>query len=220
MANFFQPRAWILFFLIFFCSCSRSTSHLPPSYFWQTFCACEEMKGQERILLYRALIPQSWIRQDPSLKDSLIDTTLSICEFYAKEGNDQARITIHTFPINERQLRIPPLAQIERWKKQFEDLDLLSVNVTTQSHGGFIGLCLEAEGTYQGQLQKMLAWSMHLSPEYDRQLNNRKDQLKYRLMRADYTIKIVGPASLINKQRKAFFQFANSFELIEELPSP
>jgi len=37
---------------------------------------------------------------------------------------------------------------------------------------------------------------------------------------ADYTIKVLGPSDLVNEHKKAIDSFANSFELIEEIPAP
>lgn len=205
--------------LIFLFGCSNASNHSIEQNL-QTINAREEVADEPRLPLYRALAPSSWACHQPNPNDSLLDTTKPVCEFFIPEGKEKLRLTIHTFPVNEVQSRIPPFAQITRWKTQFEELDPLATQVTPQSQGGFVGLLLEAEGIYQGQLQKMLGWSMQLAPEYDRQLQNKSSLLKNRLRRADYTIKIVGPAFLINKHRKALLNFANSFELIDELPTP
>ncbi|CUI16415.1 conserved hypothetical protein [Candidatus Protochlamydia naegleriophila] len=215
-ALFVMTRTVLLAFL-FGCSDGSKQS---TEQSWQNINAREEAANEPRSPLYRALAPISWICHTPSPSDSLLDTTKSVCEFFIQDGTEKLRLTIHTFPVNEVQPRIPPLAQITRWKTQFEELDPLTIQVIPQSQGGFVGLLLEAEGLYQGQLQKMLGWSMQLAPEYDRQLQNKSDLLKNRLRRADYTIKIVGPTLLINKHRKALLHFANSFELIDELPTP
>ncbi len=205
--------------LIFLFGCSDNSKQSTEQN-WQTIHAREEAVDSPRFPLYRALVPSSWVCRHPNPNDSLLDTTKPVCEFFIQEGTEKLRLTVHTFPVNEAQPRIPPLAQITRWKTQFEELDPLAIQVTSQSQGGFVGLLLEAEGHYQGELQKMLGWSMQLAPEYDRQLQSRNDLLKNRLRRADYTIKIVGPSFLVNKHYRALLHFANSFELIDELPIP
>lgn len=184
-------------------SCSKETPFLNEQ--WQTFNAREEVENGERIALYRAKVPTAWTRIDPASGESLLDTKKPICEFIIGED---IRLTIHTFPT-----KIPPIAQINRWKAQFQDLDSFSTLILPRSQGGFIGLFFEGEGQYQDKSQKMMGWSMQLAPEYDQKLESRAQ-------RADYTIKAVGPVESVNQHRKALLLFANSFELIEELPPP
>ncbi|WP_068466537.1 hypothetical protein [Candidatus Protochlamydia phocaeensis] len=198
---------------------SCQTQSVPFSeWTWQILNGREEKPGDPRPSLYRAKVPLAWIRKDPAPTDSIIDTTKPICEFYIPTEKEPLRLTIHTFPVISAESRIPPSAQVARWKNQFDALDPLHVYVKSLSQGGFIGLLLEAHGIYQGQKQVMLGWSVQLAPEYDRMLAISSSFDKQR--RADYTIKIVGAPELIDKHRHALFLFANSFELIEELPHP
>jgi hypothetical protein len=200
------------FFFLFFLlvSCSKETPFIEGK--WENFNAREEMENGERLALYRAKVPSAWTRIDPVPNESLLDTKKSICEFFIGED---VRLTIHTFPT-----KIPPLAQINRWKAQFQELDSLSTIILPRSLGGFIGFFFEGEGQYQDKRQKMMGWSMQLAPEYDQKLEHRSHFLKNRLQRADYTIKVVGPVESVNRHRKTLLLFANSFELIDELPTP
>lgn len=172
-----------------------------------------------RPLLYRALVPSHWTRQDPSPEESIIDTTKAICAFTIHENDQLIRLTIHTFPILQDRMRIPPQAQIARWKGQFEELDLVATHTLPDAHGGFSGLFFEGEGILHGNDTKVIGWSMQLAPIFERQLNQGRDPLD-QYKRADYTIKASGPPDLMNKHRQEILTFARSFELIDELPAP
>lgn len=166
----------------------------------------QEFSSREGILVYRALVPINWIRKEPT--GDLQDTRKAICEFNVLDNEEEIRITLHTFPFSEKEQRIPPQAQVARWKGQLEDLDPLSFQITPVSHGGFHGLFFEGES----QGMKMMGWSMALSPFYARRdLNS--------TLQADYTIKVTGSSEMINKHRKDLICFANSFECIQEFPS-
>ncbi|MBA2368944.1 MAG: hypothetical protein H0V82_07980 [Candidatus Protochlamydia sp.] len=202
---------YFFFFLLpFLVSCSKEA--LPFDAEWQTFNAREETENGERMAIYRAKVPSYWTRIDPSPKESLLDTKKPICEFIIEEN---VRLTIHTF-----YTRISPFAQISRWKAQFQELNSFSAVTTPRSQGGFVGLFFEGEGQYQGKAQKMMGWSMRLAPEYDQKLELSPNLMKNRLQRADYTIKVVGPVEMVDRHRKGLLLFANSFELIDELPAP
>lgn len=67
----------------------------------------------------------------------------------------------------------------------------------------------------------VLGWSLQLSPEHYRMLSHpssAENEDKYQQMRADVTIKAVGPKALTEKHRTKIMAFARSFELIEEIP--
>lgn len=149
------------------------------------------------------------------MSSSIADTTKANSEFFIQDKGREIRLTVHTFPFVDDNGRIPPQAQIARWKKQLEELNLLSVQVLPESHGGFSGLYFEGEGS-QGTV---MGWSMRLVPAYSRQLSLEKEPLD-KLKRADYTIKATGPTDLIERHRPVIIQFAQSFELIDELPPP
>jgi len=62
----------------------------------------------------------------------------------------------------------------------------------------------------------MIAWSMELANEHERQLHLSARKIdNYKL--ADYTIKVVGSPHLVDKHKNEIQKFAESFELIEEL---
>jgi hypothetical protein len=175
------------------------------------------IRGRESsVALYRAQVPMHWICQDLSSSARLADTTQPVCELLIIKGKEQIRITMHPFPYTAESVRIPPQAQIARWKNQLESINLLKTTVHACSHGGFHGLCLESEGQQQGQPVSILGWSFQLAQFYDQQLDLENDQPK----RADYTIKAVGPSALMQHYRQEIIAFAESFELIDELPSP
>lgn len=186
---------------------------------WQTINGRDEGTPLERFPLYRAKIPATWIRKDPSHSESILDTTKPLCELFIAEGKDSIRMTIHHFPIREFQNKIAPISQVNRWKSQFDYLELTKTITTPETRGGFTGLFLEGQGLFHGVPMKILAWSMQLAPEYDRQLI--LDSSFYaRQLRADYTIKVLGPPALVDKYKADIMTFAYSFELIQALPSP
>lgn len=207
-------------FALFFCLLNSSDKSLSlSSSTWQLLAGRDNGDSLERPVLYRALTPAHWIRCDSSVTESIADTTKAICEFYIQEDDRSIRLTIHTFPIVESHIRIPPQAQVARWKKQFEEIDCLANQILPDSHGGFSGLFFEGQGILQGTPHKVMGWSMQLASIYERQLNQENSPLDSR-KRADYTIKANGPPDLINKHRADLLLFAHSFELIDELPSP
>lgn len=160
--------------------------------------------------LYRSSVPISWVRQDPI--GSITDTTEANCTFFILEGEEKVKITFHTFPIENDEIRIPPEAQIARWKRQLEKGDPLQLILQPVSQGGFSGLFFEGEGEMKGKQTKVLGWSMKLADEYLRKLKIDSP------MRADFTIKAVGTPLMIDKHRTAIIHFASHFELIDELP--
>lgn len=201
-------------------SCNQNTSIVSPtSPHWERISGRNDAQSLERPILYQACVPTHWVRRDPPTDTSIFDTTQSICEFYIQENDQNIRLTIHTFPTIQGHPRIPPQAQIARWKEQLEPLDPLATNVIAESRGGFSGLYFQGEGIFEGKPTKVLGWSMQLASVYDRQLSLERDSFD-RYKRADYTIKVIGPPDLINKHHLAIVEFAHSFELIQELPSP
>lgn len=207
-----------LFFLILLGLFLFLRNPAPSSSNWQLITGRDNGNPASRTPLYQVKVPSHWIRQDPLITESIQDTKKATCEFYIKQGEEQIRITIHQFPIINEKTRIPAQAQIQRWKQQFTFLDPTLTNLTPSSHGGFVGLCLEAEGVMENKPVKVLAWSMHLAPRYVRQLEFLSPDMQQK--RADYTIKAVGLPALINQYRQEIIQFADSFELKDELPCP
>lgn len=179
-------------------------------YFLLTTCLLtQEFTGREendqiRRPVYRAKVPEGWIRIDP--QGSIMDTTLPNATFLIE---NELKVTVHSFPSENLEDRIPPFAQIERWKRQGH-----AGKVESISRGGFVGLFLEGAS--------ILAWSMQLDLEHYQTLSflptNRFEEAHYKQMRADYTIKATGPERLIAKYREELLHFAKSFELIQEIP--
>lgn len=136
--------------------------------------------------LYQADVPFDWKRID---YQDLSDTKNPIVAFETSQGT----VTVHNFP----NIKIPPEAQIARWKEQMkgEDYEIYPV-----SHGGFGGFCIEGTST--------IAYAMQLTPLLYSAITD-PDQ------KADYTIKFTGEKK-IDKEEIA--QFAMSFEWIFPFP--
>jgi hypothetical protein len=168
-----------------------------------------EICGRNHEPIYRIKAPSDWTFKEPAKEESLDDTTKSLCEFFIQ--ND-IRITIHNFPSNFIEERIPLKAQIIRWKRQFDELDQVSITTTPQSFAGFIGLFFEASGIIKGEETTMYGWSMQIAQEHYRTLegNERK---------SCYTVKVTGPPIMMEEKRLAIIKFARSFELIDEIGS-
>lgn len=203
-----------------------------------TFCSCSEsgpskrdlpmqiIKGRDhqgtRLDVYRVRVPASWIRKDTLPEESLIDTTKSICEFMISKGTSFIRITIHNFPSDTMDQRIPPAAQIARWERQFDLLISSESSTIPQAFNGFVGLKFKGVGTLNQKEVIVLGWSVQLSKEHYRTLTYPKTPLESTLfsqMRADVTIKAVGPKELMEDKEIEIHEFARSFELIAEIPS-
>ena len=149
------------------------------------------------------------------------DSTLANRSFLIQENGEELKITIHSFPYENFKDRIPPPAQIARWKRQIRTRAGSPVIVEPKSHGGFSGLYLEMDGEMEGQGVKVLAWAMQLAPEHYRTLVYQEDRdWNDRIQLAsDYTIKVTGSPGLVEKYKQELKDFARSLELIEEIPS-
>lgn len=194
-----------------------------------SFYSVQLIKGRDlgivsfkRSEIYRAKVPLNWERIDPQDADSLFDTKKSLCEFVIREATGDVKITIHNFPSEQLSERIPPNAQLMRWKSQFSSLELRYLSIVPQSFSGFSGFLFSGAGILQGELTMMLAWIMQIAPEHYLTLSlSNIEKLtvdEMRQMRADFTIKAVGPKKLVEKNKEAIVAFAHSFELIQEIP--
>lgn len=206
----------IIFIFTILQSCSKESNLITAP--WQEIRGRDNGPNTERVVIYRAKAPSNWIAVD-SQTNSITDTTLPIGEWHIKENSDQIRITLHNFPTDQLSQRIAPIAQVERWQQQFDSLDPVQTTISPSSHGGFAGLYIEATGTLKGEPQSLLGWSMQLATQHYQQLSL-TDSPAEKQRRADYTIKVLGPPDLMQKHRKAIIAFSNSFELIEEIPTP
>lgn len=190
----------------------------------------QEIFGRDnsQLPLYQVKVPKKWKNQIQSAL-SLEDTTKPLCEFIIQNNEHdsdteksmgQIRITIHNFPSESITERIPPNAQIARWKRQLTKMDPNSLSVEPQAFGGFVGFLFEGTGLLSEDPTTILGWIMQIAPEHYRALNRPGKDVNYRKqMRADYTLKAVGPKQLIEKYKDEIIVFARSFELIQEIPS-
>lgn len=197
-------------FIYLTCACTSET----PSTNWQTFPSRDNGNPLERIESYRAKVPSHWIRQDPSSTESIADTTKPNAAYQIGKS---IYLTIYTFPAEKFSLRIPPGAQVARWKKQFQELDLTSLMVEPTAHAGFTGLYFYAEGKQKNQLTAVLGHAMQLAYPHWIKLNSLSGRHYPREMVIDYTIKAVGPPDDLLEYKEEITSFANSFELIHEL---
>ncbi len=178
---------------------------------WQDLCA---RNGRPA---YRIKVPSAWHKQPTAPLEQMTDTKQAICTYVIQEGSHSIRITIHTFPSKTIEDRISPQAQIARWKQQFEKLEPETVSVAPQAYSGYAGLLFEGTGMLHGEHTTVMALSMQLAPEHYRHLlYNKPVEVD---LRADFTIKAVGPAEIMSLYRSALIAFARSFELIEEIPN-
>lgn len=212
----------ILGLCILLASCDTNSSIAAPLFTSQEICGRDE----DHSAVYRAKVPNSWLRQDPSPQESIVDTKKSLCEFTISESAGSIRITIHNFPSETQSARIPPASQIARWKRQLSNLDLTRTIVHVESWGGFAGLFFEGIGQMDGHPATVLGWAMQLTPEHYTKLsiphahNPQLSNERYlQQMRSDYTIKAVGSPEMIDKHRQEITNFAHTFELIHDIPS-
>ncbi|MGZ3633589.1 MAG: hypothetical protein ACXWM7_04760 [Parachlamydiaceae bacterium] len=211
-----------ILFVIFMILCSCTKQESTTSHTWEHFCCRDEGDPLQRIPLYRAKVPSHWTRKNPDLKISILDSTQPNVEFIiaAPHLNESIYVTVHTFPTDTIEKRIPPQAQINRWKKQFIDLDPTSVKIVPRARGGFSGLSFYGEGIQHEKEHAVLAYSMEIAPTHWAILQpNERASFKQKQMAASYTIKAQGQPEALRSNQNEIFMFANSFELIEEIPS-
>lgn len=194
----------VMLALLFLVSCNKCPEKVPP-YTFQKFTGREERLSEQMMVrrpVYRAKVPIGWTRLDP--EGLILDTTQPNVTFLIDED---LKLVVHTFPAK----RIPPLAQIERWKGQLSDAQTI---VEAAGHGGFAGFFLEAP--------TVLAWSLQLDFEHYQTLSflasSPAEHEHFKQMQADFTIKVTGPQKQIAKHRDEILLFESSFELIQEIP--
>jgi hypothetical protein len=203
-------------FLVFFCavlfvSCSENSE---PPHNWVA------ISGRDGKPLYRIKTPHDWNchHTDSSL---LSDSMKALCEFQIEEGDQTIRITIHNFPSSSPEGRIPPMAQIARWKRQFEELSSTDTLIIPQSFSGYIGFYFEGIGKMKEKKMAMMGWALQIAPEHYTTLSYPTAHLsleKQKQMRADVTIKVIGHPDMVQKHKQTIKRYARSFELIEEIP--
>lgn len=208
-----------LFLTLVFVACNEG----PSTQFQQPM---QEIKGRDyngkRFLVYRARVPLDWIRKDSLAEESLTDTKKSIVEYYIMHNSDFIRIAIHNFPSDTLEERIPPMVQIARWERQFDHLLPEESSNQPQAFNGYSGLKFKGTGTLDQKDTMMLGWVLQIGKEHYPMLTHAKNPENndlYREMRADVTIKAVGPKELMEEHEEEINQFTRSFELIKEIPS-
>ncbi len=208
--NFFAPLRLCVYSLSLLMLTSCGTTSPIPSTQWR------EISGRDDSTqpIYRANVPLHWKQNNPlpshSASALLSDTTVPIAEF-TFEG---IRITIHSFPAETLESRVPPIAQINRWKRQFDELYPASVSISPQAFSGYVGLLFEGSGLMKQKETMVMGWSLQLAADHFRTLNRRMGTLQ---KRADITIKATGPRDLMAQYQREIIAFARSFELIDEV---
>lgn len=184
---------------------------------WAEISGRNEENTLKRDLIYRVKVPKNWVQNKPPADVSLFDTTKALDEFYIPENKQTIRITIHNFPSNRIDDRISPESQITRWKKQFHQLDKNESYATPQAFNGYCGYLFKGVGIIDQQPTMILGWSMQILTEHYNILSSPSPKNKQ--MRADFTIKAVGPQDMMHKYYLEIVKFAHSFELIDDIPS-
>ena len=205
----------LFLFLILCVGCEKCPEKVPP-FTWQEFNGRDEViaYGQKvRRPVYRAQVPVGWQRIDPMENESLLDTMKPIVSFTIDE---EITLMVHTFPTHSLEERIPPEAQVQRWQGQLKGV---TAQVAKVAQDGFAGLYLEGF-TEKGAVR---AWSLQLDMQHYQTLHflatTVEEEEHYQQMAADYTLKVFGPSDKLDKHRIAIDLFANSFELIQDIPS-
>lgn len=198
---------YLLLCSFFLCSCSTEPHNKINSLEILGRSDIETLSSRQPI--YRMQIPEGWLTIIPAKELPLVDTTEPLLTL----KKDDVTITFHNFPVSDITQRVPPIAQITRWKKQFRELYEITVVITPYAVSGFTGLQFEAKGTQKGEHRGILAWSMQLTPELFQKLPDSAVQQK-----ADWTLKAVGPAETVDLLHQEISDLARSIELLTEIP--
>ncbi|MEM1283446.1 MAG: hypothetical protein AAGG81_07820 [Chlamydiota bacterium] len=177
--------------------------------------------SKNRTSIYQMLVPNNWTLKEPSASESLIDTKKPIYELIIDEGEQEVRITIHNFPTNSIDERVPPEAQAARWKQQLGGDKIIDAKTIPQSFGGYSGLRFEGIGHIGGEKLMVIGWSMQLSQEHFYALSQEHEGLtneEREQMRGDYTIKVVGSPEKVKNLQESINRFARSFRLMQPIP--
>lgn len=150
--------------------------------------------------------PVEWTLKDAS--PSLRDSRLANKEY---EIEDAISLVIHSFPSQTIEKRIPPLAQVQRWKAQFDRSPPPQFHLSPQAFSGYAGFLLEGEGRIKGKEVRMLAWALSLSPKAYFSLKNPES-------RSEITIKVVGSEEMVNLHEESILKAVRTLGLIEAIP--
>jgi hypothetical protein len=222
--NFLESlKCFLVILAFFFMGCSSGDPPKDSESFWQEISGRDEGEGKfYRVPVYRAKVFPGWVFHEPDAKESIFDTMKANSEFLIEYPEGTIRIAVHNFPVTNKNDRIPPMAQIARWKRQISEIDQVSLKEDLFAHGGFAGTLIEATGLIDEKKISVIAVAMQLDSEHYQVLSQKsgteEEQNLYRQQSADYTIKASGPPDIVSKKRKEILKFARSFELIEEIP--
>lgn len=177
----------------------------------------EEIGGrfiEDRI--YRIEVPQTWSVEKGHPLTDLADTRTPLRAWSIDDPDGSIRITFHSFPVEAEKPRVPPRAQVERWKRQLNHP--LSCCTEPTSWSGYCGLYFEGS-----QKEKtVLGWALQLGREHDYSLSSpspRSLETKRKEMRSDITFKVTGPTEAVDRHRDEILEAIGSFELIDDLLS-
>lgn len=204
-----MERIVLYFLLLIFCiSCENSNV--------STFKTIS-IPGRNGQFIYEIDFPDHW---EYAFTDSNLinDTRESLCDLFFEEENEKVIFSIHNFPCSSLHERIPPKAQVNRWNNQLKETQEIKKQEILESFGGFCGIKFQGVGNLNHEAKKMIAWAMQLPEEFYHSLNFSnfsEDELMQ--MRADFTIKVTGPESLIDKHQATLEKVAHSFRLIQDI---
>ena len=175
----FDMRVLSVFFcIIFLLACSEKKSEIADSS-WIEITGRTEAE-EPRQLIYRVKTPKEWTVFFPEETNRLEDTKIANADFWIEDGTHYVHIVVHSFPSDSLDARIPPMAQIHRWKGQFTEINEESILIKPQAHGGFAGFYLFLSGDAQkivGKNSAVLAWAMQMDQEHYLSLPIRKEIL-------------------------------------------
>lgn len=175
-------------------------------------------EGRFNAPTWRVRRPSYWIAIERTGPEH--DTTLPVQEWAIGEGDELIRVQIHSFPAVTLKARIPPMAQITRWQRQFSPLPPPDIELTRQAFSGYAGYLMDGRGTMKGSKVRSLAFAMSLPERSYAALSALKGKKSSEIteMQSDITIKVIGSEEAVDQKEKEIRSFARSFELIDPIP--
>lgn len=162
--------------------------------------------------IYSAKIPGNWVIIMPKEDADLKDTKIPLISFNLPDG---ILVTFHTFPGDSLENRIPPMAQIERWKNQFKGKDFELIPLSRCGFGGYCLRIFDDSG--------MIGYAMQLTPTLFQSMlypHFKIEELYFTEMRGDFTVKAIGKGSALEREQKIIDDFVKSLKWIYPLRSP
>lgn len=181
----------------------------------------QEVVGREGRMdapIWRVRRPSDWTVVERTGPEH--DTTLPVQEWTIGEGDDLIRVQIHSFPAVTLESRIPPMAQIARWQRQFSTAPPPDIELTRQAFSGYAGYLMDGRGKVKGSRVRVLGFAMSLPERSYAALSALKGKKSSEVaeMQSDITIKVVGREEAVDQREKEIRSFARSFELIDPIP--